>query len=500
MILKPTHNDVKVIFYYIGKITLGIGLCMLVPLAVGVIFREWDATADFLIGLTASLSFGFLFMKLFHTKENMNLMHGLVVASLSWLIATLFSAIPLYLSGHFLSFLDTCFDTMSGFATTGLVIIQDIDHLSNSHNMWRHFIMFMGGQGIIVVALTFLIRAGGAFTMYVGEARDEKIMPNVIHTARFIWLVSLVYLAIGTAALAAVSIYEGIPPVRSILHGMWIFMAAWDTGGFTPQSQNILYYHSMPFEIITISIMLLGALNFKLHYAIWTGNKKEIFKNIETVSLFVTILTTFSICAAGLTKLGVYPEAVALFRKGFYQIVSGHVGTGYSTIYPRQFVLEWGGLAMVATTIAMGLGGCACSTAGGIKALRIGIIFKAICQDVKRIIVPENAVIIQKFHHIKEVVLDDKHVRLAALITICYLLLYFAGAVIGMLLGYSPLQALFESVSAAANVGLSCGITAATMPALLKITYIFQMWVGRLEFMSVFALAGFIIAAVKGKQ
>lgn len=500
MILRPRYNDIKIICYYLGKVIIGIGLLMLVPLLVSLVFKEWDAAFDFLIGMMASLSFGLFFVRVFYTREEMGWMHGMIVAALSWLVATFLSAIPLYLSGHFLTFLDTCFDTMSGFATTGLTIIGDLDHLANSHNMWRHFIMFIGGQGIIVIALTFLIKASGTFTMYVGEAREEKILPNVIHTARFIWTVSLVYLGVGTAALTIIGVYEGLPVVRAFLHGMWIFMAAWDTGGFTPQSQNILYYHSIPFEIITISLMTLGALNFKLHYAVWTGNKKEIFKNIEVVTILITILTTFSLCAVGLSRLGVYPEAVSLFRKGFYQLISAHVGAGYSTIYGRQFILEWGGLAMATTIIAMALGGCACSTAGGIKALRIGIMFKALRQDIKKIMTPGDGVVVQTFHHIKDMVLENKHVRVAATIILCYLLVYFGGAVIGMLFGYSPIEALFESVSATANVGLSCGITQASMPNLLKLTYMFQMWVGRLEFMSAFAFIGFIVALVKGRK
>ena len=188
-----------------------------------------------------------------------------------------------------------------------------------------------------------------------------------------------------------------------------------------------------------------------------------------------------------------------LFRKGFYQLISGHVGTGYATVYPKQFVFEWGGLSLVAITIAMAFGGSACSTAGGIKALRIGIVYKALRQDIKRIIFHENTILVEKFHHIKEVILQDRHVRPAAIIMLCYLLMYFVGAIMGMLFGYEPLQALFESVSAAANVGLSCGITIPTMPALLKFTYILQMWLGRLEFVAIFTLIQFVVAIVKGK-
>jgi trk system potassium uptake protein TrkH len=147
----------------------------------------------------------------------------------------------------------------------------------------------------------------------------------------------------------------------------------------------------------------------------------------------------------------------------------------------------------------MALGGGICSTTGGIKMLRIGIIFKALKQDLKRIILPERAVVAQKFHHIKEIFLEDKQVRSALLITLAYLSLYGIGAIMGMLFGYPFLDSLFESTSAAANVGLSCGITHVNMPAVLKVTYIFQMWAGRLEFMSVFTLIGFLVAAIKGK-
>lgn len=499
MILRPKYDDIKIICCYLGKVVVGIGLCMVVPFVTAIVFREWNAALDFIIGMMASFSFGCLFIRFFYTKEQLGWMHGLVIASLSWVVAALFSAIPLCLSGHYLSFLDASFEAMSGYTTSGLTLVQNLDHLSYSHGMWRLFMMFIGGQGIVVIALTFLIRASGAFTMYVGEAKDEKILPNVINTARFIWLVSFVYLAIGTAVLGAASFYEGVPLSKAILHGILLFMGSWSTGGFTPQSQSILYYHSPLIEIITMSLFVLGSLNFNLHYALWSGKKREIFKNIESATFFITLLTIFSLFALGLARMGVYTEAALLFRKGFYQLISGHTTTGFMTVYARQFLLEWGGVAIVALIIAMALGASMSSTGGGIKALRIGIIFKALCQDVKRMLSPEDAVIIQKFHHIKEIVLEDRHVRSAALIALCYLLLYFAGALIGVFLGYAPLQALFESVSATANVGLSCGITKASMPALLKLTYIFQMWIGRLEFMSVFALFGFIIAIVKGK-
>jgi trk system potassium uptake protein TrkH len=276
-------------------------------------------------------------------------------------------------------------------------------------------------------------------------------------------------------------------------------MAGFDTAGFAPQSQNILYYHSLLFEIVTIIIMVAGTLNFNLHYQLWKGNRKELGRNIETRTLLISVMPTFFIVAIGLNKLGIYPNAMMLFRKGFFQLISGHTTTGYMTIYAQQFIQEWGDLALTGIICAMALGGCACSTAGGIKMLRVGIIFKALKQDIKRLALPEHAIVAQKFHHMKTVFLEDAQARAVLLITMSYIAIYVLGALIGVGCGYPVLNSLFESTSAAANVGLSCGITDASMPTILKITYIIQMWSGRLEFISVFALFGFIVAFFRGK-
>jgi len=500
MILKPRLEDLKIIGFYLGKIILGLAFTMAIPILTGLCFGEVNPALDFFIGIEISVLLGLLLIKICHSDKDLNWMQGMIVVSLSWIVAMILGAIPLYLSGHWKSLLDACFDAMSGFATTGLTLAQDLDHLSYAHNMWRHLIMFLGGQGIIVIALSFFVRGfSGAFKMYVGEARDEKILPNVIHTSRFIWLVSIVYLILGTLALGITGIFNGMKPVNSFFHGACIFMAAFDTGGFAPQSQNMLYYHSMVYEVITVIIMVLGALNFKLHYHLWTGNRKEIIKNIETRTLFAAIIATFSIVAVGLAQTGSYPSAIILFRKGFYQLISGHTGTGFQSIYPQQFIIDWNHLALAGVILAMALGGAVCSTTGAIKMLRVGIILKAFKEDLKRIIMPEKAIVIEKFHHIKEIFLEDRIIRSALTITLAYILLYGLGALMGMFYGYPFLESLFESTSAAANVGLSCGITSAAMPAALKITYIIQMWAGRLEFMSIFAIIGFLVAVIKGK-
>ena len=500
MLLRPQLDDYKVIGYYIGKVIIGIGLLMLLPLAVSLGFSEWNVVLDFVIGIAACLIAGYAFVLLCYTEKDLKWTHGMVVASLSWLFIMCLGAIPYWLSRHFKYYIDACFDLMSGTTTTGLSLLQDLDHISMGLNTWRHLLTYVGGQGMVVVALTFLVRgSAGAYKMYVGEGKEERLLPNVIETSRTIWAISLIYLVLGSTALWITGLFQGLSVITALFHGLWLFMGAWSTGGFAPQSQNLLYYHSLTIELITLSVFILGSLNFALHYAIWTGNRREIYKNIEIISFTLTVSITFILTAVGLMRLGVYPDLMALFRKGFYQIASAHTTTGNMTVYARQFVREWGPLAMFGTSIAMAIGASACSTGGGFKNLRMGIITKAMFHDIRRLISPESQMIVQRFHHIKDVVLEDRHVRAAMLVVLTYILVYVLGTAAGMLYGYPFSEALFDAVSAGSNTGLTCGVTSPEMPLGLKLVYIFEMWSGRLEFMSVFALLGFIASIFRGK-
>ena len=500
MIVRPRLADFKIIGLYCGKIIIGVGLFMVIPLVVSVLLGEWNPAIDFLLGIAVCLVIG-LFTEVFcQTTRDLTWSHGLVVAGFSWILAAAVGAIPHWLSGHFGSYLDAMFDIMSGYTTTGLYLLQDLDHISNGLNMWRHLLTYAGGQGIIVIALTFLIRGtAGAYKIYVGEGKDERLLPNVIQTARAIWLISLTYLVVGSAALWAVGMNMGQSPFRALFHAVWVFMGSWSTGGFAPQSYNILYYHSLAYEIICAVIFIVGSFNFALHWAVWTGKKSEIRKNIEIISFFITMTIAMLITTAGLTKLGVYPDIASSVRKMFFQVSSAHTTTGFGTIYSRTFAVQWGPLAMIGITLAMAIGASACSTAGGFKGIRMGLIFKSMLQTIRRLLSPESAYVVKKWHHITTRILDDPAVHSAMLIVIFYILTYAVGAIIGVFYGYEPVQALFDSVSAGSNTGLSCGVTSPAMPVVLKIVYIVEMWAGRLEFMSLFALGGYIIALFRGR-
>jgi trk system potassium uptake protein TrkH len=495
MIPKSSFSDFKTIGHYTGRMVAGFGLLMLIPLCIALCVSEYAQAINFGIGFSTSVLVAYLILIISGRPKELSWMNGMVVVSLSWLIVMFLGAIPFYLSGHFGSYLDSCFDAMSGLATIGLYLLQNLDHISTSLNMWRFLLPYVGGQGMVLIALVFLTRTAGVYGLYTGEGREDKILPNVIQTARMIWTISLIYFIIGVSVLWLLGIRSGFSPKYAFWHGMWLYMSAWSTSGFAPTTTSLLFYHNQQIELATLCFFILGSLNFSLHYAVWSRKRAEIVKNLEIRSFLITLGITFSIICSALVKEGIYPDFLSLFKKAVYIAFSAHTTTGLSTVYSAQLVNDWGELAMVAIICAMAIGGCSGSTAGGIKCLRVGILTKALVCDIKQLALPSTAVIQDKFHHIKDVVMNDRIVRSAMLIFLSFLFTYLLGAVVGVFYGYPFLHSLFDSIAAGSTSGLSTGVVSPNMPDLLKVVYIFEMWAGRLEFVSIFALCNLTITS-----
>lgn len=497
---RPDRDDLLVIGKYTGGVMIGVGALMALPLLTGLMFAEWDATLDFALSLMSCLAFGMAVRLICRTAKPMGRRHGFVVASSSWIWATVLGAVPYYLSGHMGSYVDALFDTMSGLTTTGLYLLQDLGHTSTALDMWRHVLSHAGGQGIVVIALTFLFNGtSGAYAVYAGEGKDERSLPNVVHTARANWLVSLVYLAFSWTVLFGLGLSLGQSPRSALLDGLWMFMGGWSTGGFAPRSYNAYWYHSLSYELVAAVIFTAGSSNFALHRAVWTGERAEIRKNIETVSMATTFTPATLLLTGLLARAGVYPDAMSLFRKTFFYVLSGHTTTGWMTLYSRHLVTQWGQAGMLVIALVMMVGASSASTAGGSKGLRAGIIASALAHEVRRTLAPQTAVVRQRYHHIKMRIATEPVVRAALVVTLLYVAMYLFSALLGVARGYDLSAALFEGVSAGSNTGLSCGVTDPSMPVLLKAAYIGFMWLGRLEFMSAFALVGFGVTVVRGR-
>lgn len=501
MLIRPGRSDVQVIGFYVGKMISGLAALILVPLVLAIALAQWNDATALVVGTAIALGVGRLAVWRFRTSKDLAWSHGLVTVSLSWLVGTAVVAVPLYLSGHFGGYLDAYFEVMSGFTATGLTLVQDIDHLSVPMNLLRHLTHFLGGQGIIIIMLTGLGSSSGQVsTLYIGEGRDDRIVPNVVRTARFIWLVASTYLVIGTFALWVAGLAAGLRPASALVHAANLFMAAFDTGGFATTSTSIAYYHSALMEVILIVIMIAGSLSFMIHFELWRGHARQVLTDLETRTYATTGVIATTLILLGLARAGAFTDIGPLFRKGVFSAVSAHTSTGFTVNTPSIFVNDWGLVAPAALLLALALGGMASSTAGGVKAIRVGLAAKSVARDIRRAIQPDAAIVVSSYTQRHRRLTRDAPVRQAITILVLYLGLFLVGALLGVFYGYSFDQALFESTSASVNGGMSVGVlTPDATPTPLKMLYILQMWLGRLEFMAVFALFGYGVAIVRGR-
>ncbi len=497
MLLKPNKADLRRIVYALGRVVFVVGAAGLLPLTWALARQEWQSATSFVLMIGIALLAGAISTLIAPKDRTLAWSHGMAVVALAWIVVPALGALPLYFSGHYGSPLDAFFDAMSGVSTTGLSVIQDLDHLSDSVNVWRHALQFLGGQGIVLAALTFFA-ASGILSLYFAEGRDDRIFPSVKSTARFIWLVS------GVHALAGISVYmfEGVATLgygwyRSLFHGVNIFMAAFDTGGFTPQSTSLAYYHSITYEATTAVLMIAGAVSFSLHY-MWWRREKGSLKNLEVRTILTTFVITLVAGTIGLAAQGLYTDTASLTRRGFFQILSAHTGTGFATV-SNSDLASWKGLAFVGMGMAMALGGMASSTSGGVKSLRVGLTVRAIIDSVRGALLPENAIVSKTYIQNGRHRLTAQLAQSVMTISLLYVGLYLVGTAVGVAYGYPIQDAMFESVSASAAVGLSVGITSPAMPVLMKVLMIGQMWLGRLEFIAAFSLVGFVASWVVGE-
>lgn len=458
---------------------------------------EWHSAGALILMIGIGLMFAGAAEWLSEAREGpISWSHGMVVVALSWLLVPALGSVPLYLSHHYGTPLDAYFDAMSGLTTTGLAVISDLDHLPISINVWRHVLQFLGGQGIVLAALMFF-SASGALSLFQAEGRDERIFPSVGSTARFIWLVSATHAVVGITTLTIDGIVvQGFRPWRSLFHASTVFMAAFDTGGFSPQSSSIAYYHSPVFELMVAVLMVAGAMSFGLHHAMW-HRRRELRRNLEVRTILVTFGVTLVVTMIGLAASDTFGGTLALTRRGFFQVLSAHTGTGFATVSSSELA-RWPGLAFAGMAIAMALGGMSSSTAGGVKSLRVGLTVRALADTIREVLLPERAVVPSTYHQYGVQRLTPRLAQSVMVVSLLYVALYLFGAAVAIAYGYDLQAALFESVSAAAAVGLSVGVTSPEMPALLQIVMILQMWIGRLEFVAVFALLGFFVSSAVG--
>jgi len=483
---RLSRRELRTILHYTGNTCLLLAVAMLIPLIVAFIYNEPEYMVPFLLSACISAVIGIVLAKLFKVERKMSLKSAMIFSTIIWLIACALGALPYYLSGE-LSYLNSYFEAMSGFTTTGFSMYSNLDAVSYTIEFWRAFTQWIGGLGIIFLLLA-LLRSTGADVMrlYLAEGREGRLVPSIKHSTRIIVYMYLLF----TFIAIALYLIAGMPIFDSIFHAFTTL----STGGFGMHNNSLLYYNNVWIEIAAMIIMMIGATNYALHYTVLKGNWKEYFKDIETKVAYTLIIITTILVTFMLYNNQVYGNGLLLnLRYSLFQMVSAITTTGLQTAFYPDILNKWIGLGTFLMTIIMIIGAGSLSTGGGIKWLRLGILLKGISWQVTSFILPGKAVMAKKIHHVTDLQITDDVIRLTGAFLSTYILVYIVSVVIVLIYYPDISRVIFEVASALSNVGLSSGIMTPNSPALVKIVFIIDFWMGRLEIWPVLLLIAITI-------
>ena len=360
-----------VIFRILGIFLMLFSLTMLPPIAIGKLMGDPEL-ANFWWGFGIVLVIGFLFWLPFkNCKNELRLRDGYLIAVLFWVGLSVAATIPLSLSTSFeINLASAFFETVSGFTTTGASVIIGIDSLPRSINFYRLELHWLGGMGMIVLAVAILPMLGiGGMQLYKAEApgpvKDSKLTPRITETARLLWYVYLIFTLLGIALFLA----GGMTWFDAICHSF----SAISTGGFSTHDSSFGYFNSAYLDYSATFIMIMGGVNFILHFTVMNNKSLKFYWNDSEFKVYIFImLVVFLICVLVLIKNEYYPDLLTTVRYASFQVVSIMTSTGLLT---TDFSI-WPTLLPVLLVFVSFVGGCAGSTGGGLKVIRFLLLMK----------------------------------------------------------------------------------------------------------------------------
>ncbi len=376
----------------LGKILIAEALLMLAPLIVAVVYREgMQNICAFLIPIAALAFIGALLQLPSPERNTLYQKEGFALTAIVWIVMTLFGALPLVINGDVPHYIDACFETMSGFTTTGASIITDLTLVSHSTLFWRSFTHWIGGMGILVFVLIFIPESNEGSSMHLLRAESPgpqvgKIVSKMKVTARILYLIylSMTVLEVGILMLdSPIAGYENDHFFFSLLTA---FGCAGTGGfGFLPGSMELLH----PFSQYVVAIfLLLFGVNFSLYYLMLVGKVRHVLKSEEFKTYFIMVgAAVFFVFISLVWRFEAFPQVYTVeeaFRHALFQVSSLITTAGFST---TDFHM-WPMLAVTTLILVMFIGSMAGSTAGGIKMSRIIIAVKGAYVQIRRLINP----------------------------------------------------------------------------------------------------------------
>ena len=470
----------KTVFFIIGNLLIILGLFMLVPYWVQVLYKE--DSHSFLSSSFITILIGTLFVLANLQREyQLNLKQTFLFSTFAWIAIAGFGALPFILSDINFSVSDSFFESMSGITTTGSTVVTNLDTSPKSILIWRAIMQWLGGVGIIVMAITVLplLKVGG-MQLFKIESSDkpEKILPR---TSQVAFIIISTYLVL-TFCCAFFYKILGMSLFDSVAHAMTTIA----TGGFSTHNDSIGYFNNPNIEIIATIFIILGSLPFITYLKFIKGNRKIFFQDIQIKGLVYLFLFSSLIMFLYLFFNNNNILLVEKIRIASFNVVSILSGTGYVT---NDFSL-WGKFPLIFFLFLMFIGGCAGSTACGIKIFRFQLLFLFLNNQIKKIIYP-NSVFILKYNYKK---ITDSYMNSVIIFVFAYLFIFILTAMLLSITGLDFLSAISGAATSISNVGPGMGEIIGpngnfkSIPDISKWILSFCMLLGRLELFAVLIL------------
>jgi trk system potassium uptake protein TrkH len=450
-----------------------VALTLTVPLAAALVLSETGMIRAFAISAGALLCVSapaLIFQR--GRKIRFRASDGFILVFLIWVITCLAGALPFWLSGFVPRFTDAVFEAVSGFTTTGISPIADVEILPRSLLLWRAMTHWLGGMGIVVLTVAFLPLLGiGSFQLVKAETtgpEKERITPKITATAKILWILYIGF----TALLCLLLVGGGMSWFDAVFHAF----STMGTGGFSSRNASLGAWRSPFIEWVCFAFMILAGFNFSLIYQLLRGKPRELLRNSEARAYALILLAAGTGTALSLISAGAGPADA--FRRGFFHTASIISSTGFST----ENCDLWPPLAQGILLVLMLIGGCSGSTAGGVKVIRFVVLFKQAGNEIKRLIYPRGVFNIQLNRKVgrKDVVYG------VAGFVFLYFFLILAAFLLVSSAGVPPYSSLNLALLALGNIGLGLGglgngSIVAACPAYVKWGLCFVMIAGRLE-------------------
>ncbi len=436
-------RDFRSIINIIGLLLCIEASAMLLPMLCDIFYNNDDWVQFFYSSLTTFFIGIILFIGFRKKNMKLGIRQAFVLTIASWIVISLFGAIPFVYSSSSLSYTDAFFESVSGITTTGSTVIYNLDELSEGILIWRSLLQWFGGIGIIVLAMAILptLQIGGMQLLHM-EHDDpyEKTIPKV---NRFVIELFLLYVFLSITC-ALLYFMNGMTGFDSVIHAMTTI----STGGFSSHDQSFGFFNSFRIETISVIFMIVGSLPFVLYLQFIHKQNKNFLTDDQIRLFFIVLIFTVLLTTVWL-KMNYSVDYFSSFRIALFNIVSILTGTGYSS----SNFSNWGSYGTVIMMIIMFIGGCAGSTTGGIKIFRLQILFRGAISQIKKLTQP-HAVFVMRFNG--KTVNENTYNSVMGFFFM-YIFLFIISAICLSFFNLDFITAFSAAASAISNVGPGLG-------------------------------------------